>query len=84
MAKYIPLDDVLEEIKRLHKEHTSKEYRDEAALVLEDLEDFLDSLKVKEIDLEKPFEGIKVQTSFESGSLDEIIVTTKYKAKKGE
>ena len=43
----------------------------------------IDSLAVQEVDLEKPFEGIKVQTSFESGDLDEIVVITKYKAQKG-
>ena len=45
---------------------------------------FLDDLEVKEVDLDKPIGGIKVQTSMESGSLDEVIVTTKYKAQKGE
>lgn len=35
---------IRQEIERLKKGHTSKEYRDDAALVLEDLEDFLDTL----------------------------------------
>ena len=48
------------------------------------LKDKLDTLEVKEVELDKPLEGIKVQTSMESGSLDEVIVTTKYKAQKGE
>ena len=51
---------------------------------LKEISFFVDTLEVKEVDLDKPFEGIKVQTSMESGSLDEVIVTTKYKAQKGE
>ena len=51
---------------------------------LQMLRSSINSLEVKEVDLDKPFEGIKVQTSMESGSLDEVIVTTKYKAQKGE
>lgn len=48
MAQYIDKNALVVEIERLHKEHTSKEYCDEAALVLEDLEDFIDTLDVKE------------------------------------
>jgi hypothetical protein len=50
----------------------------------DDLLSFINSLEVTEVGLNKPFEGVKVQTSMESGSLDEVIVTTKYKAQKGE
>ena len=49
---------------------------------LQCLRDSIESFEVTEVDLEKPFEGVKVQTSMESGSLDEVIVTTKYKAQK--
>lgn len=52
MEKYIPLSPLVAEIERLRLEHTSKEYCDEAALVLEDLEDLIDTLEVKEFDLE--------------------------------
>ena len=53
MTHLIDKDAVVAEIERLYEKHSSKEYRDEAALVLEDLEDFLDTLEVKEVDLEK-------------------------------
>lgn len=51
MEQYISKDALVTEIKRLHKEHSSKYECDEAALVLEDLEDFLETLEVKEVDL---------------------------------
>ena len=43
--KYIDVENLLAEIERLRKEHTTIEYRDEAALVLEDLEDYIESLQ---------------------------------------
>ena len=55
----------------------------ECSYSMNKLLDYIDTLEVKEVDLDKPFEGVKVQTSMESGSLDEVIVTTKYKAQKG-
>ena len=97
MAKYIPLDEVLAEIEKIIADETesikcferrrnvSEVQRSNARIgVLMHLRSLLDTLEVKEVDLEKPFEGVKVQTSWESGSLDEIIVTTKYKSRKGE
>ncbi len=55
MANYIDADKLLGEIARLREEHTTKEYRDEAALVLDDLEDYVDSLQQEqqEVDLEE-------------------------------
>ena len=40
----IEKETIRAEIERLYEEHISREYRDEAALVLEKLEDFLDSI----------------------------------------
>lgn len=48
--KYIDADKLLAEIARLRKEHTTREYRDEAALVLEDLEDYIDSLQEEQVE----------------------------------
>lgn len=45
MGKYIDVDCLKAEIERLRKEHTTREYRDETALVLEDLWDYADSLQ---------------------------------------
>lgn len=88
--KLIPLDALVAEIEELklctmdeHMNYYSAEAHGEYN-ALSKLESFIDTLEVKEVDLDKPFEGIKVQTSMESGSLDEVIVTTKYKALKGE
>ena len=52
--------------------------------VLGKVRSLIDSLEVKEVDLENPLGEVKIQTSMESGSLDEVILTTKYIAKKGE
>jgi len=52
--------------------------------VVHRIKSFIDTLEVEEVELDKPLEGIKVQTSMESGSLDEVIVTTRYKAQKGK
>ena len=52
MVQYVNKDALVAEIERIYEEHTSIEYRDDVALVLEDLEDFLDTLEVKEVDLE--------------------------------
>lgn len=88
MEKYIPLDALVAEINRLIAELAEKGentmFEQGRISAFEDAKLFLDNLEVKEVDLDKPFEGIKVQTSMESGSLDEVIVTTKYKAQKGE
>lgn len=90
MKEYIDKAALVAEIKKRQKEHDEKKYdyasSDHFWASVEDgkILSFIDTLEVKEVDLKKPFEGIKVQTSMESGSLDEIIVTTKYKAQKGE
>lgn len=55
MEQYIPKSALVAEIEKLHQKHTSKEYCDEAALVLEKLEDFINTLEVKEVDLEKEY-----------------------------
>ena len=87
--KLIDKDAILAEIESLldkgkyHEEYDCA-YRDGNNGALYALKGKVNSLEVKEVDLDKPFEGIKVQTSMESGSLDEVIVTTKYKAQKGE
>ena len=52
--------------------------------VLGKVRSLIDSLEVKEVDLENPLGEVKIQTSMESGSLDEVILTTKYITKKGE
>ena len=57
MEQYISKSAVKTEIDRLCEEHTSIAYCDDVALVLEDLEEFLDFLEVKEIDLEKEYKN---------------------------
>ena len=52
--------------------------------VLGKVRSLIDSLEVKEVDWENPLGEVKIQTSMESGSLDEVILTTKYITKKGE
>ena len=49
MEKYISKAAVMAEIDRLCEKHTSIAYCDDVALVLEDLEEFLDTLEVKEL-----------------------------------
>ena len=56
MAQYIPLEPLVAEIKRLHEAHSGKYGCDEVGLNLEYLEDFLDTLEAKEVDLEKEIE----------------------------
>jgi hypothetical protein len=74
MEQYIPKAAVVAEIERLRQEHTSKEYCDEAALVLEELEDFLDTLEVKEVDLEDEIERVRkthfINDDFEKATLE--------------
>ncbi len=83
MAKYIPLDAVLAEIKRLHKEHVSKEYRDEAALVLEELEDSVDSLEVKEVDLVKEAERFVQTKEFIENKESPVILIARHFLERG-
>lgn len=45
MSKYIPADKLLAEIERLCAEHSSRYGMDEAAIVLDKLEDFITSLQ---------------------------------------
>ena len=95
MAQYIDKSTLVAEIeKRMQELHPTNTHQMQVGGMDRDIlmwlnaltwvKKILDALEVKEVDLDKPFEGIKVQTSMESGSLDEVIVTTKYKAKKGE
>ena len=49
MTQYINKDALVAEIERIYEGHISIAYRDDVALVLEDLEDFIDTLEVKEI-----------------------------------
>lgn len=53
MAQYIEKSTLLAEIERLHKAHSGRYGCDEVGLNLEYLEDFIDTLEVKEVDLEK-------------------------------
>ena len=57
MAQDIDKDALVAEIERLYQEHSSKEYIDEGGVVLCQLEDFLDTLEVKEWDLEKELDS---------------------------
>ena len=83
--KLILKDAVLAEIENLKgKVSDNSSYCNGWNQALRMAEIEVNSLEVKEVDLDKPFEGVKVQTSMESGSLNEVIVTTKYKAQKGE
>ena len=90
MAHLIDKDALVAEIEARYNECLKRakiidaEYWNGKADAYRDVLVVLDTLEVEEVDLDKPFEGIKVQTSMESGSLDEVIVTTKYKAQKGE
>ena len=45
----------------------------------EDAKLFLDTIEVKEVNLGKPYGGVKVQTSYRGNSLDGVIVKTTYK-----
>lgn len=79
----IEKEAVLAVIEKLKDE--ALEYGDKARwLGIAALAKEINSIKITEVNLDKPFEGVKVQTSMKSGSLDEVIITTKYKAKKGE
>ena len=49
MEQYVSKSALVAEIERLYQEHSSKEYIDEGGIVLCQLEDFLDTLEVKEI-----------------------------------
>ena len=62
----------------------SKVYYQGKAEAYKDILDTLDTLEVKEVNLGKPYGGVKVQTSYRGNSLDGVIVKTTYKAQKGE
>ena len=53
MVQLIDKDAVVAEIQRLHGAHSGKYGCDEVGMNLEYLEDFLGTLEVKEVDLEK-------------------------------
>lgn len=49
-----------------------------------DIESDINSLEIKEVELDEPFKGISVKTSFDGDdNLDTITITTKYYKKKG-
>lgn len=87
--KLIDKDAVLAEIENLldkgkyHEEYDCA-YRDGNNGALYALKGKLDTLEVKEVELDKPFKGISVNTSFDGDdNLDTITITTKYYKKKG-
>lgn len=87
--KLIDKDAVLAEIENLldkgkyHEEYDCA-YRDGNNGALYALKGKLDTLEVKEVELDKPFKGISVNTSFDGDdNLDMITITTKYYKKKG-
>jgi hypothetical protein len=53
VAQYIEKSTLLAEIERLHKAHSGRYGCDEVGLNLEYLEDFIDTLEVKEVNLEE-------------------------------
>lgn len=58
MVHLIDKDAVVAEIQRLHSAHSGKYGCDEVGINLEYLEDFLDTLDVKEVDLEKEIQNV--------------------------
>ena len=52
MAQYIDKSALVAEIERLYKAHSGKHGCDEVGLNLEYLKDFLDTLEVKDVDLD--------------------------------
>lgn len=50
--KLIDKAALVAEIERLYQEHSSKEYIDEGGVVLNQLENFLDTIEAKEFDLD--------------------------------
>ena len=77
--KLIDKDALVAEMERLYKEHSSKYECDEAALVLDDLEDFIDTLEVKEVDLEKEAELIAngIMISVQANRYNTVVYNTK-------
>lgn len=51
----IIIEKIRAEIERLYQEHATREYLDEACLVLDELEDFLETIKEEPVDLEKEY-----------------------------
>ncbi len=85
MAQYIDKDALIAEIERLYKEHSSKEYIDEGGVVLDELEDFLNTLEVKEVDLEKQMQDhIRdcLDIKFPTTDIDLIKKDVEYTARK--
>ena len=89
VIKLIEKDSVIAEIEKkkkllLQKRDSCKRRGLEKIMhkvsILNELLSSIDTLEVKEIELNKPFEGISVKTSFdENNNLDVIKVTTEYK-----
>ena len=81
--KLIDKDAAVAEFNRLIAELVEKGegtmYEQGRISAFEDAKLFLDTLEVKEVNLEKPYGGVKVQTSYRGNSLDGVIVKTTYK-----
>ena len=72
MAKYILLDAVLAEIERLFEKagNSLGEYRNGAEHTLISIKDFLDTLEVKEVDLDKTFNDEYSKFSNDTDAMD--------------
>ena len=81
--KLIDKDAAVAEFNRLIAELVEKGegtmYEQGRISAFEDAKLFLDTLEVKEVNLGKPYGGVKVQTSYRGNSLDGVIVKTTYK-----
>lgn len=81
--KLINKDAAVAEINRLIAELVEKGegtmYEQGRISAFEDAKLFLDTIEVKEVNLGKPYGGVKVQTSYRGNSLDGVIVKTTYK-----
>ena len=67
----IDKDAVMAEINRLYQEHSSREYTDEGGIVLDKLEDFIDTLEVKEVDIDEAARKWEDKVYLEKGRQDE-------------
>lgn len=61
----------------------NKDYYQGKAEAYSEMLELLNTIEVKEVNLRKPYGGVKVQTSYTGNSLDGVIVKTTYKAQKG-
>ena len=84
--KLIDKDALVAEIEKIRAKWfgINNDFADGQKGALTDVLSLIDTLEVKEVNLGKPYDGIKVQTSYRGNSLDGVIVKTTYKAQKGE